>query len=458
MILLRKSCSPALACALLVAAACAWGATAEEAARLAREGRLEAAITAYRALVEDKPRDVALRLALADALSKDRRWGDALAEYETALKLSPGNVEAMQSIGTIRRWQGHIGESAQAFERARAAAPRDSSAQLGLAATYVLDHDFSRARQLYEDAAKKWPDDGAVRRDAYDFRRQTTPRVYLYYENDLSFQTRLGGFVVPFGSREEVGYEHQQEQRFLSTTGEHTYTRTDDRALYTHTFGYKRTLETLLRYSSYSYEPAAQPTPPPPPQVFFTTAIDWFTEARVRYAHPFTPEQVASVRYTARPTTLVSGQSFVSQKIEADIESQWNPRLQTTFGTGLLHDLPSNATSASDLTNQVLWRLGAQYVITDRADVSLRYITNPDLDSTIYATTVVQAGYTLTETFSGIARWRYDDYKVDANQTAYYVGVRITPSSHLWSEFGVKYVKREPRDGFFGLASLILRF
>ena len=450
---LRKSCCPGLACVLMVVTACAWGATEEEAARLAREGRFEAAITAYRGLVAEKPKETRLRLALADALAKDRRWGEALTEYETALKLSPGNVEAMLSIGAIRRWQGHVAESAQTFEKARAAAPRDSSAQLGLAATYALDHDFSRARQLYEDAAKKWPDDGAVRREAYDFRRQTTPRAYLYYENDLSFQTRLGGFVVPFGSREEVGYEHQQELRFLSTTGEQTYTRTDDRALYTHIFGFKRTLEVLLRSSYYTYEPNATPT-----AGVFTTAIDSFTEFRVRYAHPFNPEQVASVRYTARPTTLFGGEHFVSQKIEADIESQWNPRLQTTLGTGLLHDLQDTATSASDLSNQVLWRAGAQYVIGDRADVSFRYITNPDLDSTIYATTVVQAGYTLSDTFSGIARWRYDDYKVAANQTAYYLGVRITPSSHLWSEFGVKYVKRDPRDGFFGLASIILRF
>jgi len=453
MMLLRKSCRRALACGLLTAAACAWGATEEEAARLAREGRLEAAISAYRGLVAEKPRETRLRIALADALSRDRRWTEALAEYETVLKLSPGNVEAMLSIGTIRRWQGHIAESAQAFEKARAAAPRDSSAQLGLAGTYALDHDFARARQLYDEAAMKWPEDGAVRRDAYDFTRLTTPRVYLYFENDLSFQTRLGGFVVPFRSREEVGYEHQQEQRFLSTTGERTYTRTDDRALYTHTFGFRHTLEALVRHSTYDYEPAATPT-----AGVFTTAISSFEELRVRYARPFTPEQVGSVRYTARPTTLFGGQKFVSQKIEADIESQWTPRLQTAFGTGLLHDLQSDATSASDLTNQVLWRVGAQYAITDRADVSFRYITNPDLDSTIYATTVVQAGYTLTEMFSGIARWRYDDYKVDANQTAYYAGVRITPSSHVWSEFGVKYVKREPRDGFFGLASIILRF
>jgi tetratricopeptide (TPR) repeat protein len=441
------------ACGLLVLPLSLWAATEEEAARLAREGRLVEAAAAYRSVVAQNPKTARLRIELADVLARDRLWNEAVAEYATALKLSPGNAEALLGIGTVRRWQGHIGESAQAFEKARAAAPQNSAATLGLAATYALDHDFARAQRLYDEAAGKWPKDDAVRQERYDFARQVNPRAYLYFENGLSFQTRIGGVAAPFGSREEIAYEHQQELRYLSSTGEHTYTRTDDRLLYTHTYGYKQTLETLVRSSYYRYEPAAQPTPG-----VFTTAIDSFSEFRLRYAHPFTPEQVASVRYTARPTTLVGGESFVSQKFEGDVESQWTPRFQTTFGTGVLHDLQDTATSASDLTYQVLWKLGAQYVFNDRADASFRFITNPDLDSTIYSTTVIQAGYSFSGTYSGIARVRFDDYKTADNESSYYAGVRITPISHLWTEVGIKYVKRGPSDGFFGLVSAIWRF
>lgn len=451
-----KSCRAVLACALLAAAAPALGATEEEAARAANEGRYEEAEAAYRALIARNPASLGLRINLADVLAKDRFWDEALREYRAALKLSPGNAEAWIGIGTVRRWQGHIDESVQAYEKARAAAPQDPAATLGLAGTYALDHDFSKAEQLYGQAAAKWPKDAGAQQAAYDFARQVNPRAYLYFEDDLSFQDRIAGVATPFGSREDIAYEHQQELRFLSETGEKTFTRTDDRLIYTHTFAYQQTLEASVKHSTFAYEPAAVPTSTATPP--FSTSIDSFDEFRVRYAHPFTPEQVGSARLTLRPTTLFFGQKFVSQKLEADMQSQWNPRLQTTFGTGVLHDLQDSATSESDLSYQVLWRVGAQYAISDRADVSFRYITNPDLDSSIYATTLVQAGYTYSSTYSGIFRVRYDNYKQADNQTSIYAGVRITPNSHLWSEFGVKYAARGPRDGLFGLASVIWRF
>lgn len=438
---------------LLVLAPPALAATEQEAARLAAEGRHDEAAAAYRTLVAASPQSVRLRLALADALSKDRHWDEALAEYERVLRLAPGNAEALSSIGTVRRWQGHIGESLQAFERMRAAVPQDSASVLGLAGTYAQDHDYARARELYDEAARRWPAERSAQDERYAFMRQVHPRAYVYFEDDLSFQTRVAGVAAPFLAREEIGYERQQELRFLSSTGQRTFTRNDNRVNYTHYFGFNNTLETSLRSSTFGYEPAAAPTPG-----VFTTAIQSFNEFRVRYAQPFTPEQVAAVRYTARPTTLVGGETFTSHKLEGEEQSQWTPRFQTTLGTGLLHDLKDTALSTSDTTNQVLWRLGAQYALSDRADIAVRYITNPDLDSSIYSTLLVQGGYTFNGMYSGIARLRFDDYKLSDDQTSYYVGVRITPSSHLWAEIGIKYVERGPSNGFFGLASVILRF
>jgi len=438
--------------ALLPVAPPARSATEQEAAGLARERRFGEAAQAYRALVAQDPKTMRLRLALADALANDRRWGEAIVEYEGVLSLDPRNAEALGSIGTLQRWRGHIDESERAYERMRAAAPRDSAPLLGLAATYAADHDFGKAQQLYEEAAKLNPGDAGVEQGRYDFRRQANPRLYAYFEDDLSFQTRIVGVAAPFLAREEIGYERQQELRFLSSTGERTFTRDDNRVTYTHFFGLNHTLEAAVRSSSFSYEPAA--TPPSG----FTAAIDSFKEIRVRYAHPFTPEQVAAARYTARPTRLYGGETFTSHKIEAEVQSRWTPRLRTTLGTGWLRDLKDTATSTSDTTNEALLNLGAQIVLTDRADVSARYITNPDLDSSISSTTLIQGGYTFSGAWSGIFRLRFDDYKAPPNQSSLYAGVRFTPGSHLWTEIGVKYVERGPSDGLFGLASVVYRF
>ncbi|MGB5082747.1 MAG: tetratricopeptide repeat protein [Burkholderiales bacterium] len=438
---------------LLPIAPPAQAATEQEAAGLARERRFADAAEVYRELVAQNPGAVRLRLAFADALSNDRRWSEAIAEYENVLRLDPRNLEALGSIGSLRRWQGHIDESKQAFERMRATAPRDSAPALGLAATYAADHDFTRAQALYDEAAGLKPGDPVVERERYDFRRQANPRLNVYFEDDLSFQTRIAGVAVPFLAREEIAYERQQELRFLSATGERTFTRNDNRVAYTHFFGVNNTLEASLRSSSFSYEPAATPTPG-----VFTTTIDSFNEIRVRYAHPITPEQVAAVRYTARPTTLFGGETFTSHKIEAEAQSQWTPRLRTTVGTGWLRDLKGTAIAVSDTANEVLLNLGAQITLTDRADVSARYITNPDLDSSISSTTLLQGGYSFSGTWSGIVRLRFDDYKAPPDQSSFYAGVRFTPSSHLWTEFGVKYVERGPSDGLFGLASVVYRF
>jgi len=462
---------PAVFVALVLLTSTAPAATEQEAARLAAEGRFDAAAAAYQPLVAASPQSVRLRLAFADALSKDRRWDEALAEYERVLRLAPGNAEALSSIGTVRRWQGHIGESLQAFERLRVAAPKDSAPVLGLAGTYAQDHDYARALSLYDEAASRWPAERTAQDERYDFMRQVHPRAYVYFEDDLSFQTRIAGAAAPFGAREEIGYERQQELRFFvcdpnlcptpgptsPSNGQRTFTRNDNRVTYTHFFGFNNTLEASLRNSTFVYEPAATPAQTPGQ---LTTAIRSFDEIRLRYAHPFTPEQVASFRYTARPTTLYFGETFTSHKVEGEVQSQWTPRLQTTLGSGLLHDLRDTPapTSTADTSNQVLWKLGAQYTINERADISARYITNPDLDSSIYNTKIVQGGYTFNDMYSGIARLRKDDYKTGNDQTSYYAGVRITPSSHLWTEFGVKYVQRGANSDFFALASVIVRF
>lgn len=427
----------------------AYAVTEKEAAAAERAGNFAAAASAYRTLVAQNPRSVSLRLQLADALAKDRRWDEAVAEYETVLRLQPDNAVAQRGIGTVRRWQGHLDEARIAYNRARAMSPNDPSAVLGLAATHALDRDFAGARKLYDEAARKWPQDTEVRQAAYDFRRRASPRVYVFLEDDLSFEARQVGGAAPVGAREEFGAEYQEESSLQSATGAKVYTRTDQKLLYTHFFGFQHALDASMRRSSYEY---AQP-------VTAFSAIDGFEEYRVRYTFPLIPEQVAALRYTLRPTTLkLSQQSFNSHKLEAELTSRWTPRFQTLLGTGWLRDLDENATTTSNLRNSNLVKAGFQADVNNRIQVSGKYITNPDLDNTIDDMLILQADYIFTPLISGLARYRADNYKQGADQTSYYFGLRFVPDSHWWTEFGAKFVERGAADGAYALASVVYRF
>lgn len=420
-----------------------------DATRMTREGDFAQAAAAYRALLTQNPQSVLLRLALADALAKDLQWDSAIAEYETVLSTSPNNVEALRGIGKVRRWQGHVEQSKQAYLQAQALARDDPEPVLGLAAVQVLDHNFVEARQLYDQAAKKWPQDGDVRQAVYNFARQTNPRVYLFYEDDLSFTTKQAGLAAPFLSREEIGMEYQQEQSFLSETRTRTYVRTDHKLLYAHFLGFNHAVDASIRQSHYAYDL---------PVTAFA-AIDHFDEYRVRYTVPIVPEQIVAVRYTARPTTLLtSGQDFVAHKIEGEITSRWTPRFQTLLGTGWLRDLDADATSTSNMSTNTLVKAGLQAILSSRWQISGKYITNPDLDNTVNSTRLLQADYSYTDIYSALARVRNDDYKRGADQITYYLGVRIAPNSHLWSEVGAKYVKRGSNNGTYPLVSLVWRF
>src|SRR5690606_35755503 len=112
------------------------------------------------------------------------------------------------------------------------------------------------------------------------------------------------------------------------------------------------------------------------------SAIDKFDEYRLRYTYPFTPEQVGTVTYTFSPTTLqTTQQSYDSTKLEFELRSQWSPRFGTLIGAGQLRELNSNPRTTDDLRNTSLVKAGVEYMLTQQAQVTATYITNPDLDN-----------------------------------------------------------------------------
>jgi Flp pilus assembly protein TadD len=426
--------------------------TEDDAAEAVRRNDFSTAVYAYEQLVAENPTSVALRLELANALEKDRQWERAVSEYKKVLKRQPQNTQALLGIGTVRRWQGNIDEARRTYERVRAAAPQEPSGLLGLASTYALDHDYANAEASYAQAEKLWPGDSGVQQAAYDFRRQRNPRLYLFWESDLSFEARQGGVILPFGAREEIGAEYQDETSLAPQLGDsRIYTRRDRKLFYTHYFRRNNMLDVSARTSAYQYHIADSS--------LGYSSIDTYEEYRARYTMPLTQEQVFSVRYTIRPTVLkLSQDRFNAHKLETELNSRWHPSFSTLLGIGWLRDLGSNASTASQLTDRSLAKAGFQWDASSRLSLGAKYITNPDLDNSMNSTSIFEGAYSLSDVWSVLGRHRTDDYKSGSDQTAYYLAVRFVPNSNWWSEVGLKYVERGSASGNYGLASVSYRF
>lgn len=379
----------------------------------------------------------------ADQEIQNFRWNSALQVYRDELATNEMNADAWRGIGRILRWQGHIEESRQAYEKAAALEPDDSNAALGIARTYFLDHDFTQAAASYAAAQERWPNDEEVQQAAYDFAREKNPRVYGRYERDLTFRTITSGAGMPLLSREDIQLEHVEDESLDQ------YVRKDKKATFTHYFGLNNFLEFRYRRSNYSYFS---------PVTDFS-AIDWFDEYRLRYTYPFTPEQVGTVTYTHRPTTLeTTQQSYDSTKIEFELRSQWSPRFGTLLGAGQLRELNGNPSTTEDLRNTSLVKAGVEYMLTQEAQVTATYITNPDLDNSIKSKSLFLLSYQWRDNLSSLLRYRYDDYKQGSDQRIYSLALRYTPGAHVWVEIGALSATRAGRSGVYPQATLIYKF
>jgi Tfp pilus assembly protein PilF len=379
----------------------------------------------------------------ADREIQNFRWNNALQIYRDELAINEKNADAWRGVGRILRWQGHLDESRQAYEKAAALEPENSNAALGIASTHFLNHDFKQASAAYAAAQERWPQDEEVRQAAYDFAREKNPRIYGRSERDLTFRTTTYGAGMPFLSRGDIQLEHVEDE----SLGQ--YVRKDKKATYAHYFGLNNFLEFRYRKSDYSYFS---------PVTDFS-AIDNFDEYRLRYSYPFSPEQIGTVTYTYRPTTLeTTRQKYDSTKIEFELRSQWTPRFGTLIGAGQLRELNSDPQTTDDLRNTSLVKVGVDYMLTQRAQVTATYITNPDLDNSIKSKTLLLLSYQWRDDLSSLLRYRYDDYKKGDNQRIYSLALRYTPNAHVWVELGVLSASRAGRSGVYPQATLIYKF
>ena len=88
-------------------------------------GHNEEALTLYRDALAWNPRNVEVQIELTRLLMKMQREDEAASEFETLIKLQPGNASAMTTLASIRQKQGRDADARDLFARAAEAAPTD---------------------------------------------------------------------------------------------------------------------------------------------------------------------------------------------------------------------------------------------------------------------------------------------------------------------------------------------
>ena len=121
-------------------------------------GDLTDAIVAWGMAAEFTPNDVALRVALGEALGRTGRDDLARREFERALSLDPNEVGALTNLGGLELRAGRLDQARRLLERALAIQPdyADAHANLGWV-LWVEGRDAAGARREFESALRLAP-------------------------------------------------------------------------------------------------------------------------------------------------------------------------------------------------------------------------------------------------------------------------------------------------------------
>ncbi len=114
------------------------------------ERRYAEAQSAYEAAVRAHPDSSLARYSVGLAQSEQGQFEFAVANYREALRLQPARADALQNLGVALLAQLKLTEARQVFHRLQALEPDATSAQLGLAACYLVDGDYEHGWPAYE--------------------------------------------------------------------------------------------------------------------------------------------------------------------------------------------------------------------------------------------------------------------------------------------------------------------
>lgn len=121
-------------------------------------GEYEKASEEYTRILEKKPQDIKARLALADLLSWQKRYGESIQEYETILKDEPDNQDARLKLARVHLWNKNPEQARILSEEILSKNPQDRGARstlnemkISLGDIYITAGDYGKAERVYRE-------------------------------------------------------------------------------------------------------------------------------------------------------------------------------------------------------------------------------------------------------------------------------------------------------------------
>lgn len=129
-----------------------------DAARLALEGRLTEAASAFERVVSLDPSNGNAYYSLGNVYAEMGRWADAVNAYYKAVSLNKEDVEAYNALGIALGMRGQYQQAASAFEKAIKIYPKWAEPYYNLSQARRHLHQDEEARTAYERAVRLRPD------------------------------------------------------------------------------------------------------------------------------------------------------------------------------------------------------------------------------------------------------------------------------------------------------------
>ena len=126
-----------------------------------KSGRLDAAEPLLRRLAAERPNDAGIHLQLGRVLVAQSKKDDAIAEFQTALKLAPADSDAQRELVDLYVSAGKNDLAEPIYRTLLSAHPKDAELHRGLGQALLRQKKFPEAQQEFSTALelkRDWPD------------------------------------------------------------------------------------------------------------------------------------------------------------------------------------------------------------------------------------------------------------------------------------------------------------